>query len=375
MAGYVGTAMSSFHTGGQIGVAGTNAPTFREHVLPERAYVQGIETPVLATIGREWAGSVKFEMIFDKIDLQYNTNADVEFKDWTAVGTQAGDLFGIRAWNYTMIHSRPVAVSDSERTQGEYGVPDEYYHQKWKQALGVGVDFEHRIIWSRVAAGVGDAIDAGTPRKTHGIVAWAYDTGRVAGNITIPTTGGSTIPDFYSSTYFQGTNQDITRPQLISKIMQPFWSKGGELERSLAFVGPKVKNVIDEYSMIYSGSGATLSATPLNERPIPPELATIIHKLDIYQGTWGTLYVVKNRNMDAAGVQTAFGPSGQQSNIDPTTSMFIFMPRYCALAVKQPITAVDLPKLGHGTVGRIVGELGLYMRNPRALAFAHDIAA
>lgn len=372
MAGYTGTAMSTFHSGNDDAGAGYQV-THAERVLPEIAYVHGVETPLLATIGRDTAHNRVFDFILGQIDddKPFPVTGSVEFKDWTALGTDSASQYRLRGHNYTMIKERFVGVSDSQRTTKEFGVADEYDHQLWESGISFGMDWEHAMIWSRALPGVAGAINAGTAQTTAGLLQFAYDTGVTA----TPTIAGTEYPAYWSSTYYKGTGNDITRPELVAKVMQPFWEKGGELDHALAFVGTKVKNVISQFSHIHSGSGASLSASPLNDRSIPANLHKIIDKVDVYEGDWGRLFVVKNRNMANSSAYSNYGPGGSQNDVTPNTSMLLFEPRFVDLVVKQAVTSYDLPKLGHGQGGVIVGEMGLACRNPRATAIAYDIAA
>ena len=373
MAVYSGTAMSTLHSGNVDAGAGYQV-THAEQVLPEIAYVHGVETPFLATIGRGTAHNRVFDFILGQIDEDRPlpvTAGSVEFKDWSNLGTDSASRYRLRGHNYTMIHERFVGVSDSQRTTREFGVPDEYTHQLWETAISFGMDWEHFMLWTRATAGVPGAINAGTGQQTAGAVQFAYDTGVTA----TPTIAGTEYPAYWSSTYYKGTGNDITRDELVANVLQPFWEKGGELDRALAFVGTKVKNVISQFSHLHSGSGPTLSATPLNERSIPAGLHKIVDKVDVYEGDWGRLFVVKNRNMANSSTYSNFGPSGSQNDITPNTSMLLFEPQFFELMVKEAVTAYDLPKLGHGQGGVIVGEMGLACRNPRATAIAYDIAA
>jgi len=374
---YTFAPMQSFTSGGRSTSGGglANDPTYREQLFDRVAYVNGVETPLLNLLTREQLYNTLYSFSMGQIAYDRTTiPADVEGKQHTSLGTANSAKVRIRAYNGIHIHSRDVAVSDIQRGMREVGVPDEYQHQAWQETLGLGVDFENIMLWSRYVAGTESSFPGapGAAPQTHGLFAWLYDTGYDAVAATI---AGTTIPNYYSSTLYQGSGVDMTRRQFNDNILQPAWDKGMELDNAFWFVGTKVKRVISEYSHIYSGSGATLSASPLNYRNIPAGAHKIVDKLDIYEGDWGRVFVVKNRNMANTTPFAAFGPGGKQNNITPASCIIGFEPRYVGLGVFEGINHVPLAKLGSTSQGYVEGVLGLICRNPRALAGGYDLAA
>jgi len=388
MAGFTGTPRQSYASGGRmIAALAGNDPTYQDMVLPEIAYVQGVETPILSVLSDRVVHQTRFEQIMGQIDdiadsgAPFNTadntvlGGDVETRDWTALTNMATNVPDnrVRSSNFTHIRSRPISVTRTQRLTAEYGVADEYDHQIWEQGYALGLDWEHILLWSLDDAGTGAAHGAGGPgdsRSTRGLVGWAHATGRTVGNVTI---AGDVIPDFYSSTYLRHTGTDIDQRTFRESVLQPSWERGFEWGNAFTFVGTRVKNVLSEFSHIYSGSGATQSASPLNYRNIPASAYQVIDNLDVLEGDWGVMYVTKHRNMRITTPYPNFDASGFA--ITPATTLIAFEPRYVHKAVLEAPSITHLPPLFRGAAAWLSSEMGLYLRNPRAVTLAYDIAS
>lgn len=379
---YTGTALQTQHSGRAhvlTGAAGIQKVTRREALMRAIAYHVGIEAPILNTSMREYMRSPLYSWIMGHISFDRTTiPADVEGKQHTALGSQAG-AGRVRGWNGIHIHSKDVVVSDIQRNTDEVSVPDEYQHQVWEAMAALMVEYENIVIWSPYVAGApGDLAGSGTAPQTHGLAPWAIWTGGGAATVTVTA---QQVPAEFKSTYYAGTGVDMTRTQLNEQLLQPYWEKGGELDRTLVFVGTKVKNVISNYAMIYNGSGATLSSTPLNERSIPAGAMALIDKIDIYEGDWGRMFVIKNRNMSNATIPAyTSGDHGLPAPlisplvIDPRKALLGYQPRYVALNIFEAPNHVPLAKQGSFSAGYCEAVIGTIVRNPRALMFGHNLA-
>jgi len=253
MALYAGTPTQISGSGGRnstISGASNNNPTYRETVLPEIAYVQNVQTPVLATTGRMTVQNSYYEYVMGRVpDDSWNVTktltADAEAASWVAEDIDEPlNRYRIRAGNYTSIKHRRFMVTDSERTQDEIGVGDEYDQRSWEELMALTLDWEGHIVWSRSTAPTaatsnkpGEYMYQSTPydpgavigaraRVTHGLVAHAFDLGRTPtsavnlnGTIITPDTS-ATVKDGWTSTYYNGAGVDLTRDNLISQIME-----------------------------------------------------------------------------------------------------------------------------------------------------------
>lgn len=361
---------TTYASGGRQTTA-ANPPTYREQILDSIAYVQGIETPILNVARKEDIYNTIFGFVMGHIQFDRTAiPADGEGKIHDGAGHAGQTHNRIRAQNGIHIHSKDIAVTDVTRKMREVGAPDEYQHQVWEEARALAVEFENILIWSEYQQGQDNTAwpASGQPPKTHGLFSWARTTGLTA----TPTIAGVVIPQTYSSTYFTGSGVDMTRRQFNEQLIQPAWEAGMEIDRSLFFVGTKVKRVISGYAMSFQGSGATLTATPLNERNIPAEAAMLNDKLDIYEGDWGRFFAIKNRNMANTTAFTMGNPTG---SVVPAESILGFEPRYIGIGVFEGINHIPLAKQGSGSVGYVEAIMGIIVRNPRAMLAGHALAA
>lgn len=367
MAGYATTFNTTFTSGRRDSLT-NNFPTYREDVAPEPAYMQGIETPISETVTSKPAGSKDFECLMDDIPDQKTTvlTGEVQFADWTT--GHAVTAGRVRCRSSTQIRSRKFAVADSEMTQDEYGIGNEYDQANWKQLQALGLDMEMIALWNEL-----EFNNAGVS-TTHGLIPWALDTS-AAGTINLGTIGGAPtsnnqIPDPFKATVYAGS-APLTKITLRDNIMQPAWSKGFKWAQALTFVGPRVRNAWSGFSHVFNGSGATLSASPLNSREIPASLMKIIDNVDIYHGPWGIVYVTNHRKLDS---DTAIANVGAANvSITPSKALLAYDPDYVSFRFKRKPRTYHLPRLGDGAAGVTLVEFGVEVRNPRALVFAYDI--
>lgn len=380
---YTGTQVQLGSSGGRMdGLA--NDPTFREQVvMREIAYHQGIETPFLTALGTFDIYNPLYSFVMGHIDFDRTTiPADREGKLHIAKGDLSGK-YRLRAYNGIHIHSREVAVTDVERATREIGVGDEYEQHIWEEELALAVECENILLWSEFqASGTGGYTDVVTPPRTHGFFAWLYYTGRATGTVQI---AGNQIPSPYNATYFAGNGTPMTRNQFNTKLLEPYWAKGGELANTLFFLGSRVKTVISQYAMAYNGSGATLTATPLNSRDVAASAYLLVDKLDIYESDWGTVFTIKNRNMSNTTPFANFGANGSDAaanaavlataSIIPATSMLGFNPSYLKYGIMFPISYIPTAKLGSSTEGYCESVFGAVVQNPRAMVGGHGLAA
>jgi len=401
MALYSGKPTQISHSGGRNAsttVFQTNLPTFAEDVIPEHYVHQNVQTPFMATAGRRTVNSTYHEWIMSRIpDNSWATTfafGDTEFTSFVSdVYDEGAKFYSTRAGNYVTKLHRGWSVSDDEDTQMEYGVASTYDKREFEEAVAFMLDWERTLIFNRPASAgstPGDAlllatasqasIGSGGVRRNLGLAGWASDCGRTpTSNVTIngtviPGDSSATNPDGFTSTYYAGSGSDISRPELIQNILMPYWNRGGQLSRAFCYVGSRVKNVLDQLSTIYSGSGATLTAAHLNERSIAARDGVVIDYVDVYNSTWGDMFIIKTHLFANEGTMTNW-VDGSAISLTPSKSMLIWEPNYVDVAVKIPFKTEELPRTGTFRSGVHHATLGVIVGNPRCLAFAHNIAA
>lgn len=367
MPAYTQTNRATTYDGLGAAVGGTR----REDVIEAVSYVNPLETPMLSSIDTVPVDNTRKDWMLDNITQKVSgtVSATVEGAEFDPTST----ISRVRASNYTHIISKGFAVSDTQRSMDEIGVSDEYTHQAWKAMLELATELEFALMWSEWAVGS----DAPVARRMHGLMPWGYwasDSGNLA---TIAGHAG-TAP-FITTWKSNATAVDLTLDQFNDDILDPAWAKGMDINQSLIFVGAKMKKLMSKWPMTYQGSGATLSATPLNEREVPAGAKRLVDYVDVYETEFGTLHVNKNRYLnDAAGRD--IDPSGdggpaQVASMSPNKTMIIFEPRFLALGVLRGMDTIPLAKTGDSSRGVCLVESTLIIRNTKVIAGGHNLAA
>jgi len=335
-------------------------PTRREFILPEIAYVNPNDTPIYSILSRPYTPNTLAEWVMGDLNFDFSdtsVSASIEGIAASAIPTSYNKR--TRLGTHLMINTDLVQVTRTQRQMDEVGVADEYAQQIWEKSLNLAKKNEKNFLWSEDNAG-----DATTARKSSGF--WDYLT--AFGNATSTVSfNGYSVPVEYS-TYLDETAAPMTRDRL-NTLMDKGWQQGLNFQNAITFVGSELKKIISGFGMVYSGSGATLSAAPLNERNIPAAARTLIDAIDIYEGDFGTLYVNKNRYLTGTSTVTI-----NSKSIVPANSMMIFEPSYFQIGELQPLTHVPLAKDGDYTQGMLVCEYCLICRNPKAIVGALNAA-
>ena len=341
----------------------TSLPTRREFLIDEIAYVNPNDTPLHSILSRPYAPNMLIEWVMGDLNFDFSdttVNASIEGVPASSLSTTNNKR--ARLGTHQMINTKLIQVSRTQRQMDEVGVADEYAQQIWEESLNLAKENEKNLLWS-----VDNAGDSVTARKTAGF--WDYltffgDNSWTSGSVT---KSGYSVP-FQYKTYLDETATPMTRERL-TKLTEEAWKQGLNLSNAITFVGSELKKLISKMGMVYSGSGATLSAAPLNERNISAAAKTLIDNLDIYEGDFGTLYVNKNRYLTSSSTVTI-----NSKAIVPSNSIMIFEPSYFQLRELQPITHTPLAKDGDRTQGMLVCEYGLVCRNPKAIVGAINAA-
>jgi hypothetical protein len=164
---------------------------------------------------------------------------------------------------------------------------------------------------------------------------------------------------------------------------QEAWAKGLDISRSLWLCGGGPKRVISGWSMQMSGSGATQTAEPINNRTIPAELATLVDTIRVYENDFGLMYINLDRYMNggtpAAGASvTELMSWTVNSNIYwlmPSSTLLGFDDAYTKIPIMRDIQHVPLAKTGDRSTGMVLIQGGFKALNPRALVGFFGMAA
>jgi len=388
---YTGLPQRTGHSGGRLGHS-YERETFREQILDQIAYVNALDTPLLSSLGKVPFTAERIEWLMDDIAwsqgaVQSENEVKQFFTDTTALSDANAD-FRTRAANVAHYITKEVFVTDRQRRVSEMGVGDEYAQQLWKKTIHLAKDFENALMFS-----VANDINSGTMEPTghsSGVASMAADSkmmglvpyAKMAGGATSDkTVAGRTIPfgtgagDFNCTWKTNTTAADMTVDEFHDEILAPYWNLGGEASQTLFMCGHKFKRLMGEWGMVYSGSGATLSAEPMNQRNIPAAAKKLIDTIDVYESQFGTIYINRNRYMSSSQTY-AFTDANYfdtTSTYRPDRGFLMFEPRYVKVGVGTGFTHLPMSKRGLQTAGAIYADLSLVVRNPKILAGGENV--
>ena len=340
------------------------------------------ETPFISSIGKAKATAIYHEWQTDELEAPGDSRIG-EGTDYiepvSGGGASATPAVGAkfatdgpnrtRLGNYTQINGKTIAVSGTRRAVDQAGVADEYAYQLKKRGTEMKRDVEHDMIHSHnVSAAVGN--QNANARSAGGYQAFinSTDTCVYVGGYGAPATvadGTGRIRSAASS----GTSQPSTGSLAltdIDSVMQKIYEQGGTATNIM--VSPKLRR--DFSDLMVSDTG------------VKRELGTsgqLRQSVDVYMSDFGDLMVVPNYIMGLANSIQLTNSAGSPGNLGATTNMadksaLIYDPMYFAIANLRPLQEVDVGQKGDSTVGMMVEELTLEVRNPKGCGAIYGLA-
>ena len=340
------------------------------------------ETPFISSIGKAKATAIYHEWQTDELEAPGDSRIG-EGTDYiepvSGGGASATPAVGAkfatdgpnrtRLGNYTQINGKTIAVSGTRRAVDQAGVADEYAYQLKKRGTEMKRDVEHDMIHSHnVSAAVGN--QNANARSAGGYQSFinSTDTCVYVGGYGAPATvadGTGRIRSAASS----GTSQPSTGSLAltdIDSVMQKIYEQGGTATSIM--VSPKLRR--DFSDLMVSDTG------------VKRELGTsgqLRQSVDVYMSDFGDLMVVPNYIMGLANSIQLTNSAGSPGNLGATTNMadksaLIYDPMYFAIANLRPLQEVDVGQKGDSTVGMMVEELTLEVRNPKGCGAIYGLA-
>ena len=340
------------------------------------------ETPFISSIGKAKATAIYHEWQTDELEAPGDSRIG-EGTDYiepvSGGGASATPAVGAkfatdgpnrtRLGNYTQINGKTIAVSGTRRAVDQAGVADEYAYQLKKRGTEMKRDVEHDMIHSHnVSAAVGN--QNANARSAGGYQAFinSTDTCVYVGGYGAPATvadGTGRIRSAASS----GTSQPSTGSLAltdIDSVMQKIYEQGGTATSIM--VSPKLRR--DFSDLMVSDTG------------VKRELGTsgqLRQSVDVYMSDFGDLMVVPNYIMGLANSIQLTNSAGSPGNLGATTNMadksaLVYDPMYFAIANLRPLQEVDVGQKGDSTVGMMVEEFTLEVRNPKGCGAIYGLA-
>ena len=341
------------------------------------------ETPFISDIGKASATAIYHEWQTDELDTPGDSRI-AEGQDYAEPASSAQSLtpgvgakFGLsgptrtRLGNYTQINGKTIAVSGTRRAVDQAGVADEYAYQLKKRGTEMRRDLEFDMVHGyNVSSAIG--AQGNTARAAGGYQAFINGTATVnyVGQFQAPsqaTTGagtdneGTAIP---RASVNASSSAAPTRGSLalsdIDSVMQKIYEEGGKATKIM--LSPKLRR--DFSDLMVSDTG------------VKRELGTsgqLRQSVDVYMSDFGDVMVIPNYIMGLSNVfdnmigdghaSTKFTSGGRPDMAN--FAALIYDPMWFAIATLRPLQEVDVGQKGDSTVGMMVEECTLEVRNPK----------
>lgn len=306
------------------------------------------ETPFLSSIGKSKATAVFHEWQTDELASPGNSKLvdGADFAAPGAGGAEGGAAFNAvgpnrtRLGNYTQINGKTIAVSGTRRAVDQAGVADEYAYQLKKRGTELRRDVEHDLIHGyQVASGSGTRTMGGFQSFINSADTCNYASGSAV-------SAGDANKGTVAPTLDLVANRAALGLSDIDSVMQKIYEQGGKATKIM--LSPKLRR--DFSDLMVSDSGVRRNVD---------DSGKLRQSVDIYMSDFGDLMVVPNYIM---GLGTDDGISADEHK---DSCALIYDPQWFSLATLRPMAEVDVGQKGDSTVGMIVEETTLEVKNPK----------
>lgn len=383
MAVISGRGVQTGRAGGDVGSGRQQADVSqREDLANFISMITRDETPFMSSIGKTKATAIYHEWQLDTLQAPGNSvigeGSDYQVPDGGSLGGSttantagtglgnAAATFNIigpqrsRVGNYTQINGKTIAVSGTKRAIDQAGVADEYAYQLKKRGTELRRDLEYNLIHTYqhadlTSAPTGNNNTASNARLMGGVQAWINVSGAYAGGVGIGTVelNGATVSN-------PGTGRDAptltgSRVALslsdIDSVMQRIYEEGGKASKIM--LSPKLRRDFSDLMVTDSGVRRNIDMD-----------GKLRQSVDIYMSDFGDLMVVPNYIMGLNNTQA--GATGNPTTVNNTkdSMALIYDPMWFAIATLRPLQEVDVGQRGDSTIGMMVEECTLEVKNP-----------
>ena len=337
------------------------------------------ETPFMSSIGKTKATGIFHEWQTDELEAPGNSRLN-EGADWSAPsaspGTAVANEGGAQAFtqgpnrtrlgNYTQINGKTIAVSGTRRAIDQAGVADEYAYQLKKRGTELRRDVESDLVHSYNVANSSGARTFGSyqsfindRRVVEGVSTTADYLGATVTGAA--STGNDASADYSSiaSGRFVPVVADATaRTSLslsqIDSVMQKIYEEGGKASKIM--LSPKLRRDFSDLMVTDSGVRRNIDMD-----------GKLRQSVDIYMSDFGDLMVVPNYIM---GLSTSTTANDNLAN----SCALVYDPQWFSLATLRPLQEVDVGQQGDSTVGMMVEECTLEVKNPLGCGAIYNLA-
>ena len=339
------------------------------------------ETPFMSSIGKTKATAIYHEWQTDELQSPGNSrisegtdyvlpggtgslggaapstapNGGAAADTSTTGGAVGGGTFNVvgpmrsRLGNYTQINGKTIAVSGTRRAIDQAGVADEYAYQLKKRGTELRRDVEFDLIHSYNPANA-----TSSQRSMGGVQSWinigeaGNEFGQGIGTVEL---NGATIAN-------AGTGRNsvvLTNSRVplslsdIDSVMQRIYQEGGKASKIM--LSPKLRRDFSDLMVTDSGVRRNIDMD-----------GKLRQSVDIYMSDFGDLMVVPNYIMGLSFTGTATTGGANQDHQDAMA--LIYDPMWFSIATLRPLQEVDVGQRGDSTIGMMVEEMTLEVKNP-----------
>ena len=338
------------------------------------------ETPFMSSIGKTKAEAVWHEWQTDELasplDSTVAPGADIvdvspDFAGGNPVSTNTTPD-RTRYGNRTQINAKSIAVSGTKRAVDQAGVADEYAYQLKKRGTEMRRDLERHLLQTNQGS------DSVVSSKSYmgGVSSWLQHVVGTAvgetptGTVLYKNSGTTSSVATAAPSTNSGTGRvGITQGSLssntdlnlsdIDDVMQAIYEAGGKADTVM--VSPKLRRVISSKAQ----------AADSNVRRNIDDSGKLRQSVDFYMSDFGEVMIKPNYIMglgDAASTSSnAARAAGTASTLGTAFPRdfwaLVYDPMWFSLATLRPMQEVDVGQRGDSTIGMMVEECTLEMRN------------
>jgi len=335
----------NFQTGGPKAAAGTNSvgTSEREDLSNFISMITRDETPFYSSIGKTKTKSILHEWTTDELAAPGSNPAAEGSSFATTHAAQDAGPVRSRLGNYTQINSKTVEVSCSKRAVDQAGVADEYAYQLKKRGTELRRDVEHDLVHSwNPSNGTGTRTMGGYQAFTNVNIVNAGE----AGAYTAPVSTGAGSCGTIARGVADG---DLAALELshVDDIMQEIYQEGGKATTMMTSPANKRK------------FSAKAQAADSNVMRNIDDSGKLRQSVEMYESDFGMIKVVPNYVM---GLDHNTGDDATTNAAN--FSALIYDPQWYNIATLRALHETEVGQAGDSTIGQIVEECTLEVRNP-----------
>jgi len=238
-----------------------------------------------------------------------------------------------RLTNFTQIFGAKVGISDTLKNTSPAGIRNPYNWEVLKATKVTGKAIERRMLDNASANASFISGTATDPRAMKALSEWT--SGTYALN--------------------QVTANGLITAAIVDSGMEAAYTAGGAPEYLFLSVGSKID--------LANNLRQTVSATStlINQSNIGAAEKRIIKSVDVYEGDYGPVAIVMNRQIPQSSSTTGGGKA------------WLIEKNKLAMAQFSPIQHIPLAKTGYNTKGIIAGELTYEFLNPKSCTMINNV--